>query len=367
MQYLLILDSFKGSISSAEAAHALKSGLGSGEVIPFSDGGEGFLQSVEMLCGGKRVYLSVPDSYGREIQTHYLRIGGTAVIETALADGLVTVGNDHPDITKASSVGTGKTILKALTDGCEKIIIGFGGSAVNDGGTGALYALGARFYGGKGEVYPSGLCGETCDRIDISGVTPLLGEAEMIFACDVENPFYGENGASLVYSPQKGADKETALRMDKSHKRLAETIKKCTGKDISHIRGSGAAGGLTGGLLAVCDAEMKSGFDVIAELCSLEEKVKNADIIITGEGKTDKQTLNGKLPKRVLDTGKKYSKPVCCVSGIITEEGYELGADTYVSLSHGDITPEMTIKDPVPYLKAAGEYIKNKYEGETRK
>lgn len=367
MQYLLILDSFKGSISSADAALHIKSGLGKGEIIPFSDGGEGFMQSVEALCGGKRVYLTVPDSYGREIKTRYLRIKNTAVIETALADGLVTVGKDHPNIIKAASVGTGKTVLKALEDGCKKIIIGFGGSAVNDGGTGALYALGARFYNGSAEVYPGGLCGEECTEIDISGVTPLLNGAEMIFACDVENPFYGENGASLVYSPQKGADKETALRMDKSHVKLAETIKRCTGRDISHIPGAGAAGGLTGGLLAVCDAEIKSGFDVIADLCNLEEKIKQADIIITGEGKTDGQTLNGKLPKKVFDLAKKHSKTVCCVSGIITEEGYGLGADTYISLSHGDITPEMTIRDPAPYLKKAGENIKNKYEGKIQK
>lgn len=367
MQYLLILDSFKGSISSLDAARAVKSGLGGGEIIPFSDGGEGFLQSVKDICGGKRVFLSAPDSYGREIRTHYLRIGDTAVVETALADGLMTVGADHPHITKAASVGTGKTVLQALKDGCKKIIIGFGGSAVNDGGTGALYALGARFYRGEKEVYPSGLCGEECDRIDISGVTPLLAEAEIIFACDVENPFYGENGASPVYSPQKGADGETALRMDKSHRRLAEIIQSCTGKDISHIPGSGAAGGLTGGLLAVCNAEIKSGFDVLAQLCSLEEKIKEADIIITGEGKTDAQTLNGKLPQRVFALAKRYSKPVCCVSGIITQEGYRLGADTFISLSHGDITPEMTVSNPAPYLKKAGEYIKNKYEGKTEK
>lgn len=367
MQYLLITDSFKGSISSYDAGNAVKSGIGKGEVIPFSDGGEGFLQSIEALCGGERTYLSVPDSYGREIRTYYLRLGDTAVIETALADGLVTVGEDHPNITDAASVGTGMTILRAMEDGCKKIIIGFGGSAVNDGGTGALYALGARFYGKKVEISPSGLCGERCERIDLSAVTPLLKKTKLIFACDVENPFYGEKGASLIYSPQKGADAETALRMDKSHQRLAELLKTASGKDISFVKGAGAAGGLVGGLLSVCDAEIRSGFDVIAELCRLEEKIKNADIVVTGEGKTDKQTLNGKLPKRVLDMAKKHGKTVCCVSGIITEDGYGLGADTYYSLSQGDITPEMTISNPVPYLKMAGEYIKNKYEGDIQR
>lgn len=367
MQYLLITDSFKGSISSSDAGFALKSGIGSGEVVPFSDGGEGFLQSIETLCGGERRYLSVPDSYGREIRTYYLRLGDTAVIETALADGLVTVGKDHPDIINAASVGTGRTVLCAMEDGNKKIIIGFGGSAVNDGGTGALFALGARFYGKKGEIRPGGLCGEQCEYVDLSAVTPLLKKTKIIFACDVENPFYGEKGASLVYSPQKGADMDTALRMDESHKKLAELLKAASGRDISFVKGAGAAGGLVGGLLSVCDAEIRSGFDVIADLCSLEEKIKNADIIITGEGKTDGQTLNGKLPKRVLDMAKKHGKTVCCVSGIITEEGYGLGADICYSLVRDDITPEMTISNPVPYLKRAGEYIKNKYEGENRK
>ena len=150
MNFLLILDSFKGSISSAEAANAVKSGIGSGEIIPFSDGGEGFAECIEYICGGKRVYFPTFDSYGREISSYYLRIGDTAVIETALADGLMTVGKDHPNIIYARSFGTGETIKKALEDGCKKLIIGFGGSAVNDGGAGALQALGARIIGEKG-------------------------------------------------------------------------------------------------------------------------------------------------------------------------------------------------------------------------
>ncbi|MBO5790076.1 MAG: glycerate kinase, partial [Clostridia bacterium] len=158
MQYLLILDSFKGSVSSAEAALHIKRGLDGGEIIPFSDGGEGFLTCVHASCGGEKVYIDVPDSYGRIIQTCYLRMGDTGVIETALADGLVTVGKDHPNILGASTVGTGLTIRKAMEDGCRKIIIGFGGSATNDGGAGALHSLGARFYNGDTEVSPSGLC-----------------------------------------------------------------------------------------------------------------------------------------------------------------------------------------------------------------
>lgn len=367
MQYLLILDSFKGSISSADAALHIKSGLGTGEIIPFSDGGEGFLDCVCFSCGGEKVYLTVPDSYGRPIQTHYLRIGDTAVIETALADGLVTAGKDHPSILGASTRGTGLTIRKAMEDGCRKIIIGFGGSATNDGGAGALYALGARFYSGDTEIPPSGLCGEESGRIDISALTPLLKTAEFIFACDVDNPYYGPNGAAMVYSLQKGATPEEAIRMDESHKKLAVLLKEATGKDIAHIPGAGAAGGLTGGLMAVCDAEIKSGFDVLADLCGLEERIKNADVIITGEGKTDKQTLNGKLPKKVTDLAKKHGKKIVCVSGIITDEGYSLGADSYISLAGGETTPQMTMKDPAPYLKDAGIKIKNIYEGEKLK
>lgn len=367
MQYLLITDSFKGSVSSYRAAEYIRQGIGAGSIVPFSDGGEGFAESVYFLRGGNKVFLTAPDSYGREIQTYYLRTGNTAVVETALADGLITVGKDHPDITYAASVGTGLTVKKALEDGCEKIIIGFGGSAVNDGGTGALYALGARFYSGNREIPPGGLCGEKCDRIDISGVTPLLRKAEIVFACDVDNPFYGENGASMVYSPQKGADGETAVRMDESHKKLCSLLKTATGKDISVIPGAGAAGGMVGGLFSVCEAVIKSGFDVLKDLCSLEEKIASADVIITGEGKTDIQTLNGKLPKKVTDLAKKYGKQVCCVSGVITDGGRNLGADVYISLSGGDITPAETMRDPGKYLILAGKTIKNIYEGKTRK
>ncbi len=364
MHYLLILDSFKGSVSSRDAALHIKSGLGGGEVIPFSDGGEGFLQCIEHACGGERVCFSVPDSYGRQVDTYYLRVGDTGVVETALADGLVTVGKEHPNITGAASVGTGLTIKKALEDGCKKVIIGFGGSATNDGGAGALYGLGARFLADGKERAPDGLCGEWCEKIDLSGLTPLLARAKLVFACDVDNPYYGENGASMVYSPQKGADGQTAVRMERGHRRLSQLLYTASGKDISHIPGAGAAGGLAGGLMAVCDPEVKSGFDLLKDLCGLEERIKEADVVITGEGKTDGQTLNGKLPQKVTALAKSNGKKVCCVSGMITQEGYALGADTYIPLAEGEITPQMTMGNPAPYLKNAGIKIKNIYEEE---
>lgn len=360
MRYLVITDSFKGSISSQDAADSILRGLGGGTAVPFSDGGEGFAQCIEHICGGKRVCFPTFDSYGREISSYYLRIGDTAVIETALADGLVTVGKDHPSIIYARSFGTGEAIKRALEDGCDKIIIGFGGSAVNDGGAGALQALGVRFLGGKELV---ALAGEWCIGIDMQNLTPLIKNASFIFACDVDNPFYGPNGASMVYSPQKGADRETAVRMEKSHRKLASLLKTATGKDISHIPGAGAAGGLVGGLLSVCEAEIKSGFEVISSLYGLEEMIKNADVIITGEGKTDVQTLSGKLPKRVIDTAKRFGKKTVCVSGVITPEGYSLGADNYIPLVQGDVTAEMAIKDPETYLTEAGRKIKNIFEG----
>ena len=359
MNYLLIPDSFKGSISSHGAAAAICKGLGKGEIVPFSDGGEGFAECIEYICGGERIYFPTFDSYGREISSYYLRIGDTAVIETALADGLMTVGKDHPNIIYARSFGTGETIKKALCDGCKKLIIGFGGSAVNDGGAGALQALGARILGGK--ELPA-LAGEWCVGIDLENLTPLLKDAEIIFACDVDNPYCGENGASMVFSPQKGSDKQTAVRMEKSHRRFAEILLQATGKDISHTPGAGAAGGLVGGLMAVCEPVIKSGFEVLSDLCSLKEKIEKADIIITGEGKTDKQTLMGKLPMQVTKLAKSMGKRIVCVSGAITEEGRNLGADLYISLSHGEITAQMTIADPVPYLINAGKIIKNTYE-----
>lgn len=359
MKYLLIMDSFKGSISSKDGETAVREGLGSGEIIPFSDGGEGFAECIEYICGGERIYFPTFDSYGREISSYYLRIGDTAVIETALADGLMTVGADHPNIIYARSFGTGETIKRALEDGCKKLIIGFGGSAVNDGGAGALQALGARIIGEKGLA---ALAGEWCVGIDLENLTPLLKEAEIIFACDVDNPYCGERGASMVFSLQKGASEQTAVRMEKSHRAFARFLKEATGKDVSNAPYAGAAGGLAGGLMAVCEPVIKSGFEVLSDLCSLKEKIEKADIIITGEGKTDKQTLMGKLPMQVTKLAKSMGKRVVCVSGAITEEGRNLGADLYIPLSHGEITAQMTIADPVPYLINAGKIIKNTYE-----
>ncbi len=365
MQYLLVLDSFKGSISSLHAAESVKRGLGGGEIIPVSDGGEGFTESVFYLLGGEFVSVDTTDSYGKPITAKYLRVGNTAYIETACADGIVTVGGKNKSIVSARSVGTGETILHALKSGCKRLVIGFGGSAVNDGGTGALYALGAKFYTAEGkEALPGGLCGEEADYIDVSGVSPLIKEAEVVFACDVTNPFYGENGASLVFSPQKGADTETALRMDKSHERLARLIENATGKDIAHIPGSGAAGGLTGGLAAVCSPTFVSGFDIIASLAGLEQKISEADVVITGEGKTDATTLQGKLPCRVIQRAKAQGKKSVCVSGIISPEANKLFADMLISLVGEAVTVEESLKNPALYLEQAGKYIKDYFEGD---
>lgn len=363
LKYLLVMDSFKGCLSSEEAANAVKKGLGGGTVIPFSDGGEGFVQCIHRLCGGKKIYFPTTDSYGREIRSHYLRMGDTAVIETALADGLEAVGKDHPDIIYARSFGTGTAIKKALEDGCTQLIIGFGGSAVNDGGAGALLALGARLEGDEG---PVALAGEWCTSVDLKSVTPLLKKARITFACDVENVYCGDKGASMVFSLQKGADTKTAVRMEKSHRAFARLLKAASGKDISNAIGAGAAGGLAGGLMAVCEPEIQSGFQVLSRLCSLDEKVKAADIVITGEGKTDSQTLMGKLPKRITDLAKKYSKTVLCVSGTVTDGGRRLGADAFFSLTGDGVTQEMSLNDPERYLFLAGQKIKSTY-GECEK
>ncbi len=364
MKYLAAADSYKGCLSSREVCGALLRGIGGGTAVPLSDGGEGFADSAASACGGFFVPVFTVNSYGAPVKAGYAVCGDTAVVETALADGLAAAGSRR-DPLYASSYGTGYTVRAALEAGYRRIIIGFGGSAVNDGGAGALCALGAVFLRSGSEVVPDGRCGETAEEIDTSGLMPELKEASFIFACDVTNPFCGPCGASEVYSPQKGATAADAERLDRSLASLAELYRKYLGTDMSDVPCAGAAGGLAGGLAAVCRPTVRSGFDVIAELCGFDRKIRECDIVITGEGRTDAQTKYGKLPKRVAETAKKYGKTVVCVSGMITPEGRGIGADLYIPLVRDGVTAEYSLTHAAELLEKAGREIRTLYGNNT--
>lgn len=325
MKIILAIDSFKGSLSSAEAEKAVEEAIHTvmpeyeTTCIPIADGGEGTL-SVIMETTGATLHTVLAHNPCMEIIPAQYGIsadGQTAFIEMATISGLPLIRKDQQNPMETSTFGTGELIWDALKKGCTRFVVGIGGSATNDAGTGMLQALGYRFLDKYGN--PLGQGGkilEKIESIDCLQRHPLLKNAHFIVACDVHNPFYGPEGAAFVYARQKGADDAMIIELDKGLQSFANVIQRETGKDISLIPGSGAAGGLGGGMMAFLNAELKSGADLLLEYCRFEEKIADADLIITGEGSIDRQSLMGKIPGKILQTAQKHHIPVIAVSGI---------------------------------------------------
>lgn len=245
-----------------------------------------------------------------------IKKGKCAVIETAAASGLDLVEKDKRDPLTATTYGTGELVLDALKRGVKKIIVGLGGSATNDGGAGLAQALGVKFLDKNGQELPvGGVSLGQLARIDVSGLDPRLKEAEIILASDVTNPLTGPNGASVVFGPQKGADKEMVQKLDASLHHYAAVIKEELGKDVENISGSGAAGGLGAGFLAFSNCQIKPGAQIVIEESHLAEKMRDADYVFTGEGGIDFQTKFGKTPFAVAQVAKKYGVPVFALAG----------------------------------------------------
>ena len=326
MNILIIPDSFKGSLTSHQVCLAIKEGIESTndncniDYIPFSDGGEGFAKCFCHISGGEIINLKCHDIYGREIDGYFVGFGDTAVIESAVASGL----QQRKNIMQASSYGTGELIKSAFDMGYKNIILGLGGSGCCDGAMGALSALGVTFYD---EIFEPIFKPKAIDMNNVFGVSfkNAIKGINITFACDVENEYFGKNGAAYVFAPQKGARKTDVVELDEGLQRLNAFFN----NDISTVKGGGAAGGICGGLFAVFGGEIKSGFDILCEYANLEEKIKNADLVITGEGKTDYQTLMGKLPYKICNIAKKHGKKTVVISGAI--DGVTLG-DKMISL-----------------------------------
>ena len=295
-------DSFKGTLSSAEVCDVVSQVLERNypeaelKAIPVADGGEGTLEAISYALGGKRVYCKALSPLDRELDTYFLDIDGKrAVIESALASGITL--EEKKDALRASSYGTGQLIRAALDSGARDIIIGIGGSAMTDGGAGCLSALGARLYGETGEISrPCG--GNLADirEIDLSGFDKRIYEAEITLLCDVKNPLYGENGAAYIFAPQKGATEKEVRILDEGLRSFSDVCKDTLGEDYSLCEGAGAAGGLGFAVTAFMNAEVKSGIECVLDLCDFKKEVSNADLIITGEGRLDSQSLMGKVP-----------------------------------------------------------------------
>ena len=319
-------DSFKGSLSSAEVAEAAAAGIRS--IFPtcktiqltIADGGEGTALAVAEAGGGNAETVTVHDPLGRLIQSeYYIMKDGTAVMEMAAASGLTLLATSERNPLLTSTYGTGEMILDAFAKGCRRFIIGIGGSATNDGGTGMLEALGFRFMDICGRDI-KGLCGgRTAEvaRIDDSEVPKQLLESEFIVACDVTAPFCGPGGAADVYARQKGArTQEMITTLEAGMESLNEVIKATYGIDLKGIPGSGAAGGLGGAFVACLKGRLERGIDLVLDTIGFESIIKDADLIITGEGKIDNQTSQGKVVSGIVSRAKASGVPVIAIAGI---------------------------------------------------
>lgn len=328
---VLAIDSFKGCLTSAEAEAAAAEGVHAAlpecEVIriPVADGGEGMLDVLIAATHGKSISVQAhgPLMELREARYGISGDGQTAFIEMAAISGLPLVAPEKRNTMQTTTFGTGELIRDALQRGCRHFIIGLGGSATNDAGLGMLRALGFRFPDKTGNVssYGGQMMGKV-DSIDTSSVHPLLSGCTFTAACDVRNPFYGTDGAAYVFAPQKGADAAMIEALDAGMRHLAAVIFRTTGKDISSCPGAGAAGGMGGSLSAFLNAELKPGIQLLLEMQNFAEQIKDADLIITGEGKSDRQTVMGKVPYGILTEARKQHIPVVLIAGGHRRYGY---------------------------------------------
>lgn len=368
MKIVLAPDSFKGCLTAVEVCDALENGIRrrfpEAEVVkvPMADGGEGTVQSLVDVSGGKVVEKTVHDPLGRRVKSFFGMMGDgrTAVIEMAAASGLPMLrqGERNPRIT--STIGTGELILEAIGMGARRVIMGIGGSATNDGGRGMAEALGARFLGSDGRPLPEpgGAALHGLASIDISGLDKRLSGVEFIVACDVDNPLTGPKGASAVYGPQKGATPSDVEYLDAALANYAHVVKRQLGRDVSEVPGAGAAGGLGAGLMTFCGATLRRGVEIVVEATGLTEKCKGADLVISGEGRTDFQTKFGKTPMGVAKAAKVHKIPVILISGSIAagaRDLYELGVEALFAIPSGPMTLESSLKDAEALLADAAE------------
>lgn len=290
--------------------------------IPLSDGGEGLLDSIMAFIDGRLVEVEVKDPLMRNIKARYGIIGDgqTGILEMAQASGLELLSVDERNPLKTTTYGTGQLISHALEAGCKRLIIGIGGSATNDGGAGMLQALGVKLLKANGESLTYGGAGlEQLTTIDSSGIDHRIQACDILVACDVSNPLTGDQGASKVYGPQKGATDQMVSRLDKNLDHFAAVVKEHTGRDVKNMPGAGAAGGIGAAMMAFLNAELKPGFTIVKELVGLEEAVEAADLVISGEGKIDYQTQFGKTPYGVAQIARKFNKPLYAFAGIVGE------------------------------------------------
>lgn len=331
---IVISDSFKGTISSLEicriAQQSIPKFFPQCQVItvPVADGGEGTVECFVHAIEANPVTVSIAGPYGEPVTAAYARKGELAIVEMAAAAGLPMVGErKNPETT--TTYGVGQLIARAVEHGCTRILLGLGGSATNDGGCGCAAALGVRFYAGSGkEFIPTGKNLAEIGRIEADQAKEKLDGVTITVMCDVENPLYGPTGAAHIFAPQKGADAAMVERLDRGLRHLALVVEQDLGMSVAQFPGAGAAGGMGGGCMAFLGAELKSGIECVLDTVQFDAMLEGADLVITGEGRIDSQSVHGKVISGIARRTKRRSIPLLALVGGIAEDaavGYELG------------------------------------------
>ena len=363
---IIASDSYKGSASTIEVENFIEKGISrvtnNLEIvkIPIADGGEGTVDALVLGCKGQYKYVDVMGPYQELVRAKFGIINHkSAVIEMAQASGLTLAKHGQLNPYEATSYGTGELINEALKFGAEEIFIGIGGSATNDGGVGMAQALGVSFHDKNGQEI--GLGAKELAKIvniDTTNINPKLKQVPIYILSDVTNTLCGPNGASHVYGPQKGANKEQVLHLDQLLQHYGKKIKEKLDIDILEAEGAGAAGGLGAGLLVFCEAKMCRGITKILEILNIHNHLRDADLVITGEGRMDSQSLNGKAPVGIAKLAKKYNLPVIAIVG--STEGdlteiYQAGIDLVIDIINQPMTLDHAIKDVEWLITNAGE------------
>ena len=331
---IVISDSFKGSLSSGEicdiARACFAEVLSDCELtaIPVADGGEGTVDCFHQVCGGELVPVTVQGPFGQDMEAAYLRLdGGRAVIEMASSAGLPLVG-DRRDPRITSTYGVGQQIRHAVEQGSTQILLGLGGSCTNDGGCGCAAALGVRFLDRAGQAFvPTGGTLDQIAHIDVSGARQLLQTVELTAMCDIDNPMHGPTGASYIFGPQKGADPAMVEFLDGQLKALDAVIQRELHRAVADVPGAGAAGAFGAGILAFLDGTLCPGIEAVLDLVDFDGKLKDCDLVITGEGRFDSQSIRGKVVSGVSRRAKRQGVPVAVIAGSVAEDVESVSAD----------------------------------------
>lgn len=347
---VVVSDSFKGTVSSREicaiAQQVIPRHFPACEVvcIPVADGGEGTVDCFVQAMGAKRVGVTVTNALGEKSAAAYARLGELAIIEMAAAAGLPQVGALRSPGT-ATTYGVGELIAHAVDSGCRKILLGLGGSATNDGGCGCAAALGVRFYDADGQSFvPVGDTLGRIARIDTAEAEALLRSVEITVMCDVTNPLYGPTGAAYVFAPQKGADAEKVKSLDAGLRHFGDVIRSQYGLDVSAMPGAGAAGGMGAGCVALLGGTIQSGIDAVLDVTGFDRQLEGADLVITGEGRIDSQSADGKVVSGVARRTRAKGVPLIAIAGGIADSAgavYDIGVSAMFSTDRAALPVDM--------------------------